>query len=235
MKSSVPYEFIEETLLIKELQNEETGIRYILCYNPIAAWDEYSMRQAGLDQLKKHEGHDTKTLLKNRLYRSYITSGLGFIKLDKSKIREAVRYDGRYVLKTNCDIPKEELSSYYKMLINVERCFHELKGVEKIAPVYHWTEKRVRAHVFICFLSLLLWQTYVEKLKAYDGCASPTDVWREIVNLHSSVISAGNNRYLVREASNQKAQLGFRACGVAFPPRQIALPTKPITESCSET
>lgn len=223
LHSDIPYTFIEKKLLLKELKNEETGIRYILCYNPLEGWYEYERRKLMLDKLASYEGKDSKSLVKNKGYRSFIKRKGSKIEIDYEKIKEEVRYDGRYVLKTNCDIPKADVVDYYKSIIKVEQCFHQLKGEELIAPVYHWKERRVHTHIFICFLSLLLWQTYVEKLKIHDPLLSAVDTWHQICNLMSCVLSINGMRYLVRQEPSIAAVKGFRACGVGIPERQKLL------------
>jgi len=223
LKSTVPYTFIEENLLIKEIYNEENSMRYILCYNPIEGWEKYESRKSMIDKLNEYEGKDTKVLVNNKGYKSYIKSGISKIMVDRAKIQEEVRYDGRYILKTNCELPSEEVVYYYKSIIKVEQCFHQLKGVELIAPVYHWTERRVRTHVFICFLALLIWQIFVEKIKAYDGRLHERDIWRSITNMLATVIQLDNKRYLVRQEPSQEAIQGFKACNAAIPARQKLL------------
>ncbi|KPV43805.1 hypothetical protein AN477_10525 [Alicyclobacillus ferrooxydans] len=44
------------------------------------------------------------------------------------------------------------------MLMNVERTFREIKNFLDVGPVYHWNEKRVRGHIFICVLAYLFEQ-----------------------------------------------------------------------------
>jgi transposase len=65
--------------------------------------------------------------------------------------------DGVYVIRTNVPASRassEEAVRYYKELSNVERAFRSLKSVDlKVRPIYHRTEDRVRAHVFLCMLA----------------------------------------------------------------------------------
>jgi transposase len=65
--------------------------------------------------------------------------------------------DGVYVIRTNVPAARassEEAVRYYKELSNVERAFRSLKSVDlKVRPIYHRTEDRVRAHVFLCMLA----------------------------------------------------------------------------------
>ena len=74
-----------------------------------------------------------------------------------SSIWEREEYlDGKFFLKTN--LPADTFSTTevvgsYKQLQTVERAFKELKNFLKIRPMYHYTDDRVKAHVFICVLA----------------------------------------------------------------------------------
>jgi hypothetical protein len=76
---------------------------------------------------------------------------------DQEKIAEEERLDGCYIIRT--DTPQGQLDSKsvvhaYKSLGNVERAFRNLKTVQlEMRPVYHKTDDRIRAHVFLCMLA----------------------------------------------------------------------------------
>ena len=74
------------------------------------------------------------------------------------KIREAAKYDGKWVLETNDDsISMEDAACGYKGLMVIERCFRSLKKTQiKMMPMYHWAPRRIETHVRICVLSLLI-------------------------------------------------------------------------------
>lgn len=56
----------------------------------------------------------------------------------------------------------------YKSLWQVERAYRELKSGVDLRPLYHWTEKRIRGHVIICFLALVLEMALRRKIKELD-------------------------------------------------------------------
>ncbi len=76
---------------------------------------------------------------------------------DQEKIAKEERLDGCYIIRT--DTPQGQLDSKsvvhaYKSLGNVERAFRNLKTVQlEMRPVYHKTDDRIRAHVFLCMLA----------------------------------------------------------------------------------
>jgi hypothetical protein len=65
--------------------------------------------------------------------------------------------NGKFLLScTDPTIPAADLALLYKSLLDVERCWRDLKQVLDIRPVYHSKDQRIRAHVLLCFLALLL-------------------------------------------------------------------------------
>lgn len=77
--------------------------------------------------------------------------------LDDRAMAEAKLHDGLFVLNTSRhDLSPTEVVASYKNLQEVETLFDDLKHFVDIHPVRHWLERRVRAHVFLCILSLLL-------------------------------------------------------------------------------
>lgn len=80
------------------------------------------------------------------------------IRIDRQAIRDAAKYDGKWVLETNDDtISMEDAAHGYRGLMVIERCFRSLKKTRiRMMPMYHWLPRRIEAHVKICVLALLL-------------------------------------------------------------------------------
>jgi transposase len=77
--------------------------------------------------------------------------------LDEEMIESEKKFDGVFMLTTTReDLTPETVVKEYKRLQEVESLFDDLKHFVDIHPVRHWLEHRVRAHVFLCILSLLL-------------------------------------------------------------------------------
>ena len=77
--------------------------------------------------------------------------------LDRKKLRKVRRREGRYLLRTNLteDDPAK-LWQYYVQLVAVEEAFKTLKGDLAIRPVFHQSEERIEAHIFVAFLAYCL-------------------------------------------------------------------------------
>jgi hypothetical protein len=74
-------------------------------------------------------------------------------RLDRKKLRQARRREGRYLLRTNLTQgDPAKLWSYYLQLVRIEEAFKTLKGDLAIRPLFHQDETRIEAHIFIAFL-----------------------------------------------------------------------------------
>jgi hypothetical protein len=77
--------------------------------------------------------------------------------LDTAKIRVEARLDGKYLLVTSGpDLSAEDVALGYKNLLEGDRGFRDLKSTLELRPVYHRLEQRIRAHVLLSWLALLL-------------------------------------------------------------------------------
>jgi transposase len=88
-------------------------------------------------------------------------------RLDRQKLRQKRRREGRYLLRTNLtETDPAKLWSLYLQLVNVEEAFKNLKGDLAIRPIFHQNEKRIEAHILISFLAYCLHITLTERLRA---------------------------------------------------------------------
>ena len=76
--------------------------------------------------------------------------------LNEKRINILKKLAGRFLIVTNTDLPEREVVSLYKEQWEIERSFRTIKSFIEIRPVYHRKSERIRAHVFVCVLSLLL-------------------------------------------------------------------------------
>ena len=164
------YHVIRDNLHAKEVivGDGERRRRYILCYNPKEAIRQKKHREEVVrmleQELDRHQDHKATAqwaveLLASRRSKRYLkVTKSNMIRIDRGAIREATKYDGKWVLQTNDDtISLEDAASGYKGLMVIERCFRSLKKTRiKMTPMYHWVPRRIEAHVKICVLALLM-------------------------------------------------------------------------------
>ncbi len=78
-------------------------------------------------------------------------------RLDEQRLEQEEKLDGIFVLLTTREaLAAGKVVDSYKNLKEVEMLFDDLKHFVDIQPIRHWLAHRVRAHVFLCILALLL-------------------------------------------------------------------------------
>jgi transposase len=162
---------IRENLEIKEviIGVGERRRRFILVHNPDQAKKDKATREKILARIEKSlvELGDQKgkahkksvcALLAHKSMGRYLRQPKdGSIKIDKGKIRGEAHLDGKYILSTSDDsLTPEDIALGYKQLLEVERAFRTLKTTLDLRPVHHRKDERIEAHVFLCFLALML-------------------------------------------------------------------------------
>ena len=81
----------------------------------------------------------------------------GRLQIDRAKVKAEERLDGKYLLSTSDpDLTAEDVALGYKNLLEAERSFRDLKTTLELRPVFHRLEDRIRAHIVVCWLALLL-------------------------------------------------------------------------------
>jgi transposase len=104
------------------------------------------------------------------------TANLEF-KLDRARLRQVRRREGRYLLRTNLTAgAPEQLWTFYIQLTEVEQAFKELKHDLAVRPIFHHNENRIEAHIFVAFLAYCLQVTLKANLRPLAGGITPREV-----------------------------------------------------------
>lgn len=97
--------------------------------------------------------------------------------LDRERLRQARRREGRYLLRTNLtESDPAKLWQFYLQLVEIEAAFKTLKGDLAIRPIFHQEERRIEAHIFVAFLAYCLHVTLGQQLKAHAPGLTPRAV-----------------------------------------------------------
>ena len=98
-------------------------------------------------------------------------------RLDRDKLRTAIKREGRYLLRTNMQADDPELVwRAYMQLCHVEEAFRTLKGDLGLRPVYHHKAERIEAHLFLAFLAYCLSITLRQQLRGVAAGLTPRAV-----------------------------------------------------------
>jgi len=120
---------------------------------------EVEKRLAALAQISGEPHHKAACELRSHeVYGRYVQqTSTGELRLDTAKIKAEERLDGKYLLSTSDDwLSVEDVVLGYKQLFEIERVFRDLKHLVDIRPVYHRLPDRIKAHVLLCWLAMLL-------------------------------------------------------------------------------
>ena len=153
------------------------GDRLIVGYSEERARKNEHDRNEGLERLRKRyaKGTLTKADINKRGYNKFLSISSGVtVRIDESKIEEDKVWDGLKGYRTNTDLPAEMVYENYQQLWNVERAFRISKGTLEVRPMFHFTERRIEAHVCICFVALKVYKELERLLKA-SGCPHSVD------------------------------------------------------------
>ena len=182
------YHLVEGNLQVKEVRVGEgaRSQRFVVCVNPeekardaivrgnlVAYLDK---RIAGSDEWSKQRRDELVGELRATpgLARFLRRTKDHKLRIDKLAVKNDARFDGKWLIRTSDDtLTPTDLAKAYKQLYQVERGWRDLKGALRLRPVFHWREDRIRSHIQLCWLALLLIRV-IE-----NGC---DDTWRNIRN-----------------------------------------------------
>ena len=201
--------------------------RFVICHNPEQAQRDQQVRTnlvAHLTQLI--DGSDTWTArrrdelvgslrAKPGLRRYLRRTKAGLLRIDQAAIKREQHLDGKWLLRTSdLTLTADDLAAAYKQLLHVERGWRDFKGALGLRPVFHYREDRIRAHIQLCWLALLL-------LRVIENATG--DTWRntrrELDRLHLVTLATSAGRVAQRSATTPGQQTVLRALDLPEPPR----------------
>jgi Transposase DDE domain len=237
------YQQVRDNLRVKEVRLDHTDQRFVICHNPDQAQRDKASReeavarvQAELERIKAQRQRDRARRLSDKArtkaeaghlrtecaLRDHPTLGRwlrqqpnGRLGIDRAKVTAEQRLDGKYLLATSDpDLSAEDIALGYKNLLEAERGFRDLKSQLLLRPVFHRLEHRIRAHVLLCWLALLLTRV------AERSCGQS---WRQIsreTGRLQQVTLAGEAGTIVQTTPLRPTQRAiYQALSIDPPPR----------------
>jgi len=203
-------------LKVKEVRVGEN--RYIVCVNSRQARKDAADREAIVESLKEQLQRGAKGLVGNKGYRRYLKVDRESVSIDLDKVEEESRFDGKWVLKTNTDLPAEQVALKYKELWQVEHTFRDLKSTFETRPVFHQRDETIRGHVFCSFLALVLRKALHRKLEEAGHTFAWAEIKQDLDALQVTILDEKGKRLAVRSQCRGTCGKVFQAVGVALPP-----------------
>jgi hypothetical protein len=229
------YKDVAGNLKVKEVRIAEDE-RFVICFNPEAAERDAAIRARMIEQLEEAiKGSDqlspgergeirgvisTKPGLKRYLR---VTPG-GLLRVDAPKAKAEENLDGKYLLRTaDPKLSVEDIATGYKQLLEVERGWRDMKQVIDLRPVFHRREDRIRSHVLLCWLALLLARI------AENACGGTwPELRRELDKIHIGTFAGPAGTFRQRTEITKRQRGILKALDIKAPPRVYQL--KPAVE-----
>ncbi len=231
------YRTVAGNLRVKEVTVAPGGVgdgddgaraqRFVVCHNPEQADRDAAVRTqlvahlesliSGSDSWPDRRRDELVGSLKTKpgLRRYLRRTGGGLLRVDAAAVKREAHLDGKWLLRTSdTTLTPDDLAAAYKQLLQVERGWRDMKGALGLRPVFHYREDRIRAHVQLCWLALLL-------LRVVENATD--DTWRNIRHefdrLHLVTLATADGQVAQRSAltAGQKAILA--ALKLPEPPR----------------
>lgn len=203
--------------------------RFVVCHNPEAAERDEAVRErliehlegliAGSDAWPDRRRDELVGSLKGKpgLRRLLRRTKSGLLRIDRAAAQREAHYDGKWLLRTSdLTLTAEDLAAAYKQLLAVERGWRDCKSSLGLRPVYHHREDRIRAHVQLCWLALLL-------IRVAETRAG--DTWRnlrhELDRMHLVTLATGDGRVAQRSALTGDQKTILAALDLPEPPKYL--------------
>jgi transposase len=142
--------------------------RLIIGYSEKRAQKDKHNRDKGVKRLKNayKSGKISKENVNKRGYNKFLEiSDNVKVTINQDKIREDEKWDGLKGYLTNTTLPAKEVYEQYRGLWIIERAYRVTKGTLEMRPMFHFTEKRIQAHVCICFVAYKVYKELERILK----------------------------------------------------------------------
>jgi hypothetical protein len=231
------YRTVAGNLRVKEVAVAPGGVgdgdegmraaRFVVCHNPEQAERDAAVRTNLTTHLERLiDGSDAWTAsrrsefvgsLKNKpgLRRYLRRTGSGLLRIDAAAAKRESHLDGKWLLRTSdSTLTAEDLAAAYKQLLAVERGWRDLKGALGLRPVFHHREDRIRGHVQLCWLALLL-------IRVIENTTA--DTWRNIGHaldrMHLVTLATPDGQVAQRSSTTPGQKTIWDAMELPEPPR----------------
>ena len=223
------YQVVAGNLRVKEVRVDD-GVardRFVICHNPEAATRDAAVRDqivarlaerlAGSDTLSARKRAELTGALRTKaaFARFLRTTPGGLLRVDRAAVRRDANFDGKFLLRTSDQsLSAADIASGYKGLYQAERGWRDLKSTIDLRPIYHRREDRIRAHVQLHWLALLV-------LRVAETTVG--DTWRnirdELERMHLVTLATSEGHLAQRSQLTPGQRSILRALELPEPPR----------------
>jgi len=193
----VKTEDMDEVFKYKEIYQGQD--RIICSYSSKRARKDQYDRERLIEKAEKILEGKKSVISKRGAARYLEIKSLASPQIDESKIKEDEKFDGYSTIITNCrSLQGKNVLEAYHGLWKIEEAFRVLKSHIEARPIFHWTEKRIKGHIMLCFLAFLIERTLELELKAHQIDYSPTRIKDALNSLQFSEIECEGQIFYLR-------------------------------------
>jgi transposase len=137
--------------------------------------------------------------------------------LDIEKIEKDEKYDGYYGIITNTQLNPKQILEQYHTLWKVEESFRTLKNYLETRPIFHWTQKRIKGHIVMSFVSYIMQRTLELELERNNIEYSHEKIREAIKNMEYIDIKTNEQHFAIRTNMNVLAQKILKILNIPIP------------------
>lgn len=206
------------------------GRRIVVSYSPKRAKKDAGDRRRAVRRLLKRlkKSAQPRSLLGHGAARYVRLKGQALWEIDPGKIAQAARWDGLHGVVTNLrGVPAAELFERYRGLWQVEESFRITKHDLKVRPIFHWTPKRVRAHLAIAFMAFACVRHLAYRVALQKRRMSPGVIRDALLHRQNSVLRhvRTGRRYAIPSPASPETKLIYETLGLTWSDVPHALET----------
>jgi len=218
------YKEIRHSFKIKDEEGKTKEItdKVIISYSEKRAEKDRADRELLINKaIKLLQSPSTIEGLNKRGGKKYIkTEGENRYSLDERLIERDQRFDGYYAIQSSEEnLKAEEILSAYHSLWKIEESFRIMKHTIEVRPVYHWTERRIRGHLVVCFLSFLFMRMLEEALNKE---VSPEKIKEALRSVTLTEFNLDGRDYYLKNRIDKIGKALFKALKVIEPANVVA-------------
>ncbi len=205
----------EKTKVIKLSKKK----RLIVTYTNKRAAKDKNDREKAIEKLKKKlsKSKNPESLISNYGYKKYLKiTGETKVELNEEKLAKSEAWDGLHGIITNKkELLAKEALEYYHQLWQIEETFRISKHDLRIRPIYHWTPKRIKAHIAICYMALVCVRHLEYRVKTQYEKLSPEIIRNELVHTQCSILTdiTTNKKYCIPSNITKHTKKIYRTIG----------------------
>jgi hypothetical protein len=192
--------------------------RYVVCHNEEQARKDRYDREAIVEALREQLKRGEKSLVGNKGYRRYLKCEGERFHIDEDRIQEEELFDGKWVLRTNTELPAAQVALKYKQLWTVEEIFRTMKSILETRPIFHKCDETIAGHVFCSFLALVIRKKLHDQIAERGWNLEWADIKNDVDALSEVSVSHAGKSFVIRTEASGVAGKVFQAARISLPP-----------------